>query len=97
MRPDREAKPGVTNLLEILAACAGCSVEQAAAGASTYGRLKKQATEAVLSVLDPVRARYAELIADPGGVDEVYAAGARRCREETAPVLAAARTALGLA
>jgi tryptophanyl-tRNA synthetase len=47
-------------------------------------------------VLDPVRTRYAELAADPGYVDEVYAEGARRCRAETAPVLAAARAAVGL-
>jgi tryptophanyl-tRNA synthetase len=96
VRHDPVDKPGVSNLLDIIAACTAVPVEQAAAGTSTYGRLKKQATEAVLSVLDPLRKRYADLAADPAYVDEVYAAGARRCREEAAPVLAAARAALGL-
>jgi tryptophanyl-tRNA synthetase len=97
VRHDTAAKPGISNLLDIVAACTGVSVEEAAAGAATYGQLKKRATEAVLSVLDPIRKRYLDLVADPGYVDEVYAAGAQRCREETAPVLAAARSALGLA
>ncbi len=96
VRHDVAAKPGVSNLLDIIAACTGVPVEEAGSGVSTYGQLKKRATEAVLSVLDPVRERYAELSDDPVYVDEVYADGARQCREQTAPVLAAARAALGL-
>jgi len=96
VRHDRERKPGVSNLLEVTAACAGTSVEEVAAQAPTYGMLKKQATEAVLAVLDPLRARYAELAADPRHVAQVYGDGAHRCREETAPVLRAAREAMGL-
>ena len=96
VRHDRAAKPGVSNLLDVIAACTGTGVEEAAEAAPTYGMLKKQATEAVLSVLDPVRARYAELAADPAYVDGVFAAGAERCRAETAPVLTAAREAMGL-
>ena len=69
---------------------------EAAAGVATYGQLKKVTTEAVLSVLEPLQARYAELAADPAYVDRVYAAGSERCRTETAPVLAAAREAIGL-
>ncbi|MGZ4535775.1 MAG: tryptophan--tRNA ligase [Nocardioidaceae bacterium] len=96
VRHDPAAKPGVSNLLDIVAACTGTTVEQAASRALTYGQLKKQATEAVLELLRPVRKRYDELVDDPGYVDEVYAAGAARCREETAPVLRAAREAIGL-
>jgi tryptophanyl-tRNA synthetase len=90
------AKPGVSNLLEILAACTGTSVEAAAAGATTYGQLKKQVAEAVVEVLRPVQHRYAELVADPAYVDGVYDTGAERCRAQTAPVLAAVRAAMGL-
>ncbi|MGH3445242.1 MAG: tryptophan--tRNA ligase, partial [Nocardioidaceae bacterium] len=86
------AKPGVSNLLEIVAACTGEPVGDV----TTYGRLKKLATEAVLSVLDPIRKRYAELSADPVEVQRVYAEGAATCREQTAPVLAAARAAMGV-
>jgi tryptophanyl-tRNA synthetase len=96
VRHDPAAKPGVSNLLEVLAACTGCSVAEVSADASTYGQLKRQVTEAVVAVLEPVQKRYAELAEDPAYVDEVYAAGAERCRAETEPVLAAAREAIGL-
>ena len=85
-------KPGVTNLIEVVEACTGGPLD----GVTTYGRLKKVATEAVLSVLEPLQRRYAELTEDPAHVEAMFAAGAERCREETAPVLAAAREAIGL-
>jgi len=91
VRSDREAKPGVTNLLDVLAACGGSP-----AGITTYGALKAAVTDAVVAVLEPLQARYAELAADPAHVRSVYAAGAVRCREVTAPVLAAAREAMGV-
>lgn len=91
VRADREAKPGVTNLLEVLAACGG-----SAEGSTTYGALKAAVTEAVVSVLEPLQKRYADLAADPAYVSSVYEAGAARCREVTAPVLAAARSSMGL-
>ena len=91
VRADREAKPGVTNLLDVLAACGG-----SADGITTYGALKAAVTDAVVAVLEPLQARYAELAADPAYVRSVYAAGAERCREVTAPVLDAAREAMGL-
>ncbi|MFC4783135.1 tryptophan--tRNA ligase [Nocardioides sp. MAHUQ-72] len=91
VRADRDAKPGVTNLLEILTACGG-----SAAGITTYGALKKAVTDAVVAELEPLQKRYADLAADPAYVTGVYAAGAARCREVTAPVLAAAEAAIGL-
>ena len=91
VRRDREAKPGVTNLLEVLAACGG-----SAEGITTYGALKAAVTDAVVAELAPIQARYADLAADPAYVAEVYERGAARCREVTSPVLAAARAALGL-
>ena len=96
VRHDREAKPGVSNLLEVVAACEGVGVDAAAAGCTSYGDLKQRATEAVLGVLRPLQERYAELAASPDVVARVYAEGAERCRAETAPVLAAAREAIGL-
>jgi tryptophanyl-tRNA synthetase len=91
VRADRATKPGVTNLLEILEACGG-----SATGLTTYGALKAAVTEAVVAVLEPLQARYAELAADPAHVAEVYDSGAQRCREQTAPVLDAAKLAIGL-
>jgi len=91
VRSDRDRKPGVTNLLDILAACGG-----SAEGISTYGALKKAVVDAVVAELEPVQKRYRDLAADPAHVASVYAAGAATCREVTAPVLAAAEAAVGL-
>jgi tryptophanyl-tRNA synthetase len=91
VRSDRAAKPGVTHLLEILTACGGDP-----AGLATYGALKKAVTDAVVAELEPLQKRYADLAADPAHVTEVHAAGAARCRDVTAPVLAAAGAAIGL-
>ncbi|GAA1135254.1 tryptophan--tRNA ligase [Nocardioides aquiterrae] len=85
------AKPGVTNLLAILAACGG-----SADGITTYGALKRAVTDAVVAELEPLRKRYAELAADPAYVTAVLERGAERCREVTAPVLAAAQAAIGI-
>ena len=85
------SKPGVTNLLDILAACGGST-----SGVTTYGALKRVVTDAVVAELEPIQAAYAELAADPGHVDRILAAGAERCREVTAPVLDAAEAAIGL-
>jgi tryptophanyl-tRNA synthetase len=84
-------KPGVTNLLDILEACGG-----SVAGIDTYGALKRAVTDAVVATLEPIQKRYADLVRDPVHVTQVFAAGAARCREVTAPVLAAATTAIGL-
>ncbi|MEI5676007.1 MULTISPECIES: tryptophan--tRNA ligase [unclassified Nocardioides] len=91
VRADRAAKPGVTNLLEILVACGG-----SADGLTTYGALKKAVTDAVVAELGPLQERYAELAADAAHVSEVYDAGAVRARALASPVLAAAEAAVGL-
>lgn len=91
VRGDRETKPGVTNLLDILEACGG-----SAAGVTTYGALKRAVTDAVVAELEPLQKSYAELALDPAYVTEVVARGADRCREVTEPVLASARAAMGL-
>jgi tryptophanyl-tRNA synthetase len=85
------AKPGVTNLLDILAACGGSST-----GLSTYGALKAAVTEAVVDVLAPLQKAYGVLAADPAYVASVFADGSARCREVTASVLADATAAMGL-
>jgi tryptophanyl-tRNA synthetase len=84
-------KAGVTNLLDVLAACGG-----SAEGITTYGALKAAVTDAVVAELEPIQKRYADLAADPAYVADVFAAGAERCRHVTAPLLLAAEAAMGL-
>ena len=96
VRFDRAAKPGVSNLLDLVAGCTGTSPQEAAEGVPTYGALKKLATDAAVAVLEPLQRRYAELAADPAHVEAVFEAGSAHCREVTAPVPLAARSAMGL-
>jgi tryptophanyl-tRNA synthetase len=91
VRRDRAAKPGVTNLLEVLEACGG-----SADRISTYGALKAAVTDAVVAALAPVQRRYAELAAEPEVVEDVLARGEERCRARTTPVVEQARAAMGM-
>ncbi|MFC4329980.1 tryptophan--tRNA ligase [Streptomyces andamanensis] len=93
---DRAARPGVTNLLEILAACAGGDPEDLAASYSSYGALKKDTAEAVVEVLRPVQERHRELCADPGYLEQVLRAGAEKARTMARPTVDAAYRAIGL-
>ncbi|MFI1942152.1 tryptophan--tRNA ligase [Streptomyces purpureus] len=93
---DREGSPGVANLLDILAACSGGNPEELAGVYESYGSLKRDAAEAVVELLRPVRERHAELAADPGYVDEVLREGAARARAVARPVVDQAYRAIGL-
>lgn len=66
IRVDRENKPGVTNLLDILSAVTGEGAQQIADRLSGkgYGALKDEVAEAVIAELAPVQARYSEILAD---------------------------------
>jgi tryptophanyl-tRNA synthetase len=61
-----------------------------------YGDFKKRLAEAYWDFFAPMRARRAEILADPGYVDRVLADGAARAREEAAKVLDRVRRAVGL-
>ncbi|MGC3002466.1 tryptophan--tRNA ligase [Streptomyces sp. G35A] len=93
---DRESRPGVANLLEILAACSGGDPEALGGAYTSYGALKKDTAEAVVEVLRPVRERHAELCADPGYVEGVLRDGAERARAVARPVVDDAYRAIGL-
>ena len=93
---DPAAKPGVANLLTILAACAGETPEVAAAGLRSYRELKDACAEQVMSLLTPLQHRYAELAADPELIHGVLRAGAARMRQLAAPTLAQAKAAIRL-
>ena len=97
VRFDVKAKPGVSNLLQMLSACTDATPpEELAQRYTQYGPLKKDTVEAVNALLDPVRARYAELQADPGYVEKKYREGADKALVVATPTLAAAKTAIGL-
>ncbi|MER7464164.1 tryptophan--tRNA ligase [Streptomyces sp. NPDC097981] len=93
---DREARPGVANLLDVLAACTGGEPAVLADGYSGYGALKRDVADAVVELLRPVRERHAELAADPAAVEKVLREGAGRARALARPVVDRAYRAIGL-
>jgi len=97
VRIDRKGKPGVTNLVEILAAVTDRTVEEVvAAHSGGYGALKSTVAEAVIEFLTPMRERSIELARDPGALEQLLATGADRARSVAGPTLVRARAAMGL-
>ncbi|MFI6147352.1 tryptophan--tRNA ligase [Streptomyces sp. NPDC051109] len=93
---DREARPGVANLLDVLAACTGGDPAALAEGYSGYGALKRDVADAVVELLRPVQERHAELAADPAAVEKVLRDGAGRARAVARPIVDRAYRAIGL-
>jgi tryptophanyl-tRNA synthetase len=90
-------KPGITNLIDILAVARGsdqAAVEGEFEGAG-YGDFKKAVAEAVVEYLSPVRERYEQLRPDETELDRVLALGAEKARAMAAPVVAAVRERMG--
>ena len=96
VRFDPETKPGVSNLLQILAACTGADPASLASNYSQYGPLKADVAAAVIETLAPVQRRYRELEADPATLEKIPAAGAERARAVASETLARAKAAVGL-
>jgi tryptophanyl-tRNA synthetase len=96
VRYDFEAKPGVSNLISILAAATGREPEAVAAGYTRYGPLKADTADAVVELLRPIQARYHELATDPGHTAALLAQGADKARSVSSPVLNRARERVGL-
>jgi tryptophanyl-tRNA synthetase len=92
-------KPGVSNLIEILAVARASTpeaVEAELAQARGYGDLKAAVAEATVAYLAPVRERYAGLRADEDALEAVLSGGASRAREIAAGTLADVRERMGL-
>ncbi len=91
-------KPGVSNLVEILAAVREISpaqVEAELAGVR-YGELKSAVAAAVIERLAPVRERYEELRADEDELERILASGRERARAIAADTLLDVRECMGV-
>ncbi|MGH2914390.1 MAG: tryptophan--tRNA ligase [Solirubrobacteraceae bacterium] len=90
-------KPGISNLIDILAAVRGIApddVEREFDGAG-YGAFKQAVADAVVDYLAPVREGYTRLRADEAELERILAAGAEQARALVAPTLADVRGAMG--
>ncbi len=91
-------KPGVSNLIEILAAVraiAPAAVEEEFA-AARYGELKSAVAGAVVDYLAPVRERYRELRADERALESALRSGAAQAHAIAAETLADVRERMGV-
>ena len=97
VRYDREEKAGISNLIELMAAATGRTIEEVEAdhADSRYGDFKVAVAEAVVEMLRPVQERHAELAEDPGAVEAALRTGAEKAREVAAPTLEKAKAAMG--
>lgn len=96
VRFDRESKPGVSNLLEILAACTGRTPQDVAGDYTQYGPLKNDAGEAVVAILEPIHHRYRELMGDRAELTRLLRTGASKAREVAAATLKRAYDNIGV-
>jgi tryptophanyl-tRNA synthetase len=97
VRYDPAAKPGVSNLLTILAATSGRSIDEAVASLAGqgYGALKAAVAEAVIDFATPFAARTRELLDDEAELDRILAEGAARAQSVAGPTVATAFERVG--
>jgi len=94
-----EDKAGIANLIEILAAVRGTTLEAIEAewaDATGYGAFKDAVADAVTEYLAPARERYAALREDEVALESVLEQGAEKARAIAAGTLADVREAMGV-
>src|SRR4029079_17751346 len=89
IRYDPKAKPGVSNLLEIMSVATGESIDalQTRFNGSGYGDLKEAVGESVVELLAPTQERFAALRADERELQRLLAGGAEEARNASQPTL----------
>lgn len=99
IRYDPGGKPGISNLLTLLGALDGRSVQEVAASydGRGYGDLKKDVAEVVVDFCTGFRAQVDELMSDPAELSRLIRLGADRARAAATPTLAAVYDRVGFA
>ena len=92
---DRERKPGVANLLEILAAATNTTPQKAAENYTRYGDLKSASADAVIAMLAPIQKRYNELLGDKAELMRLIHKGNDRAQAVASATLARAQKSIG--
>jgi tryptophanyl-tRNA synthetase len=89
VRFDELNKPGVSNLLALQQAINNTSLEalESEYAGRGYGDLKRDTSEIVLSVIQPIRTRVDELLTDPAELQSLMNKGAQKARDAAAPTL----------
>ena len=97
IRFDREAKPGISNLLGIYSAITGESIDSLVArfDGAGYGALKTELADVVVSHIEPIRNRAEELLSDPAELDRLLSKGAAKANELAEKTLATVYERIG--
>jgi tryptophanyl-tRNA synthetase len=90
-------KPGISNLIEIMAVATGEPMEaiEARYDGQGYGRFKTDVGDAVVELLGPIQGRYEELRSDPRELQRLLARGAEKARDASQPTLDAMLERMG--
>jgi tryptophanyl-tRNA synthetase len=91
-------KPALTNLVSMYAAITGATpleVQEAFVGKG-YGAFKADLAEVIVSAIQPIQERIAELEAQPGIVDSILMAGAEHARSYANATLSRVRDRIGI-
>jgi tryptophanyl-tRNA synthetase len=93
-----DGRPEAKNLVGIYAAITGESVEAVLArvAGQGFGAFKPVLADAVVALIKPIRERLDDLRQHPDELDRILDNGAARATAVAAPVLAAAKSAVGL-
>ncbi|MBO2944635.1 tryptophan--tRNA ligase [Paenibacillus sp. F411] len=96
VRYDWEAKPAVSNLIEIYSVFSGDSIDaiEKRYEGQGYGTFKKELAEAVVSKLEPIQKTYHEIVHSEE-LDRILKNGAERAAEKAEQTLLAAKRAMG--
>ena len=97
VRYDPQAKPGVSNLLQIFAAVSGRDIDSLVneyAGGG-YGRLKVDLADAVVALVEPLQARYNEFQADPALLDGILTRAAENANARAEATIRRVHEVLG--
>ncbi|HZS13597.1 MAG TPA: tryptophan--tRNA ligase [Candidatus Dormibacteraeota bacterium] len=90
-------KPGVSNLVEIMAMATGEPMDaiESRYDGKGYGVFKDAVADSVIELLAPIQSRYEELRSDMAELDRILARGAERARAASAPTLQAMYERMG--
>jgi len=97
VRYDPEGKPGISNLIELMTVVTGDSIKEVESryDGSGYGQFKGDVAEAIVTLLEPIQARYREGRGDTAELQRLMKMGAEKARALSAPTLSLMYERLG--
>ena len=96
---DPENKPGISNLMSIMSALTGMSMEEISDEYSSkgYGVFKDAVADSVISVLEPIQNEYERISADKAYLQQVMSSNAERASAIAYRTMLKVRKKLGIA